>query len=143
VWHKEILWAMSQGIHVYGSASMGALRAAELAVFGMEGVGEIFAQYRDGVLEDDDEVAVIHGAAEHGFVAMSEAMVNIRATLAAAAGAGVVAPATAQALVDLAKRVFYPERGYPRLLQDAADRGLPAGELAALERWLPAGRINQ
>ena len=23
VWHKEILWAMAQGIHVFGSASMG------------------------------------------------------------------------------------------------------------------------
>ena len=31
VWHKEILWAMTEGIHVYGSASMGALRAVELA----------------------------------------------------------------------------------------------------------------
>ena len=30
VWHKEILWAMAQGIHVYGAASIGALRAAEL-----------------------------------------------------------------------------------------------------------------
>ena len=30
VWHKEILWAMAEGIHVFGSASMGALRAAEL-----------------------------------------------------------------------------------------------------------------
>src|SRR6185295_3890747 len=39
VWHKEILWAMSEGIHVFGSASMGALRAAELALFGMIGVG--------------------------------------------------------------------------------------------------------
>ena len=30
VWHKEILWAMAQGIYVYGSGSIGALRAAEL-----------------------------------------------------------------------------------------------------------------
>src|SRR5207237_10462224 len=30
VWHKEILWAMARGIHVFGAASMGALRAAEL-----------------------------------------------------------------------------------------------------------------
>ena len=37
VWHKEILWAMSQGTHVFGSASMGALRAAELDRFGMTG----------------------------------------------------------------------------------------------------------
>ncbi len=35
VWHKEILWAMAQGIPVYGAASIGALRAAELDVFGM------------------------------------------------------------------------------------------------------------
>ncbi len=46
VWHKEILWAMSQGIHVFGSASMGALRAAEIAAFGMTGVGEIFRGIR-------------------------------------------------------------------------------------------------
>ena len=78
VWHKEILWAMSRGIHVFGSASLGALRAAELAAFGMEGVGTIVELYRDGVLEDDDEVAIAHGPAESGFVAASEAMVNIR-----------------------------------------------------------------
>ncbi len=58
VWHKEILWAMSCGIHVFGAGSMGALRAAELYPFGMRGVGEIFASFRDGILEDDDEVAV-------------------------------------------------------------------------------------
>src|ERR1700687_1751155 len=89
VWHKEILWAMSQGIHVFGSASMGALRAAELAAFGMTGVGAIFEAYRDGLLEDDDEVAVAHGLAEDGYRPLSEAMVNIRATLAAAEAAGV------------------------------------------------------
>src|SRR5271156_3661014 len=60
VWHKEILWAMAQGIHVYGSASIGALRAAELHPFGMVGIGHIFEAFRDGLLEDDDEVAVLH-----------------------------------------------------------------------------------
>src|SRR5215470_18896878 len=63
VWHKEILWALTQGIHVFGSASMGALRAAELHPFGMQGVGSIFEAYRSGELEDDDEVAVLHGPA--------------------------------------------------------------------------------
>ena len=33
VWHKEILWALSNGIAVYGSASIGALRAAEMQAF--------------------------------------------------------------------------------------------------------------
>ena len=57
VWHKEILWAMAQGIHVYGGASIGALRAAELHPFGMVGIGRIFEAYCDGTLTDDDEVA--------------------------------------------------------------------------------------
>ena len=58
VWHKEILLAMSSGVHVFGAASMGALRAAELHSFGMVGFGEIFQWYRDGKIIADDEVAV-------------------------------------------------------------------------------------
>ena len=63
VWHKEILWAMKAGVHVFGSASMGALRASELTAFGMVGVGWIFEQFRDAALTDDDEVAVAHAPA--------------------------------------------------------------------------------
>lgn len=37
VWHKEILWVMARGVPVYGAASIGAQRAAELAPFGMRG----------------------------------------------------------------------------------------------------------
>ena len=43
VWHKEILYALGRGIPVLGAASMGALRAAECAAFGMKGIGSIFA----------------------------------------------------------------------------------------------------
>src|SRR5437867_11228242 len=85
VWHKEILWAMSHGIHVFGSASMGALRAAELESFGMEGVGSIFEAYRTGAWGDDDEVAVAQAPAELGCRALSDAMVDSRHTLALAA----------------------------------------------------------
>src|SRR5271157_5600425 len=80
VWHKEILWALSQGIHVFGAASMGALRAAELAPFGMKGIGSIYEAFHSGELEDDDEVAVAHGDESTGYRSTSEAMVNIRAT---------------------------------------------------------------
>ena len=47
-WHKEILFALSAGIEVFGAASMGALRAAECHHFGMQGVGRVFEQYRSG-----------------------------------------------------------------------------------------------
>jgi len=143
VWHKEILWAMAEGIHVFGSASMGALRAAELYPFGMQGVGRIFEAYRDHELEDDDEVAVIHGPPDTGYIALSEAMVNIRATLSAAAAAGVVDPATGEALVGIAKGLFYHDRSYRRVLEQAAAQALPADRLAALHEWLPTGRLDQ
>src|SRR5262249_25016326 len=88
VWHKEVLWALSQGIHVFGAASMGALRAAELSSFGMVGVGRVYEAFERGELEADDEVAIAHAAAEDGYRPLSEAMVNIRATLGAAARGG-------------------------------------------------------
>jgi hypothetical protein len=149
VWHKEILWAMANGIHVFGAASMGALRAAELHSFGMVGVGRIFdayrsstlEPYRDAPFEDDDEVAVIHGPPETGYVALSEAMVNIRATLAEAASAGVISAATRDVLVRVAKATFYQERSYEALLE-RAPAGVPPEEIAALRGWLPEGRVN-
>jgi len=151
VWHKEILWAIHQGVHVFGAASMGALRAAELAPFGMRGVGRIFEAYRDGVLahcgddafEDDDEVAVVHGPPETGYIAASEAMVNMRCTLADAETAGVIAAATRARLVAVAKALVLPERSYELLLERGRAAALPEDELAALRAWLPAGRVNQ
>ena len=84
VWHKEILFALEQGIVVLGAASMGALRAAELDRFGVQGVGEVYRLFSSGALEDDDEVAVMHQPREQGYSPLTCAMVNIRATLARA-----------------------------------------------------------
>ncbi|MGH6929134.1 MAG: TfuA-like protein [Dongiaceae bacterium] len=143
VWHKEILAAMADGIHVFGSASIGALRAAELAAFGMEGVGTIFESFRDGILQDDDEVAVVHGPAETGYVALSDAMVNIRATLERAMAAGVVSAAVASELASIAKRTHYKDRRYDRLLQLAQAAGLPPPDLSGLRAWLPGGKVDR
>lgn len=142
VWHKEILWAMAQGVRVYGSASMGALRAAELAAFGMEGAGKIFEAYRDGTLEDDDEVAIIHSSERGGYRPHSVAMVNIRATLKAAERARVIRRVTRRKLERIAKELFYQERSYATLWECAADQLCPA-ELEALRAWLPAGQVDQ
>src|SRR5262245_61957618 len=125
VWHKEILWAMSQGIHVFGSASMGALRAAELESFGMEGIGVVFTWYRHGTITDDDEVAIVHGTEDTGFLPLSEPMVNIRATLGVAERAGVVGPDSRRTLERVAKELFYPLRSYQLLLETAASEGVP------------------
>jgi len=81
VWHKEILYAISAGVEVVGAASMGALRAAELAAFGMVGIGRIFRLFRSGLWTDDDEVAVLHAGEELDHRPLSETMANVRFTL--------------------------------------------------------------
>ena len=141
--HKEILWAMSRGIHVFGSASIGALRAAELAAFGMEGVGTIFELYRDGALEDDDEVAIAHGPAEVRFLAGSEAMINIRQTLRKAEHVGIISTKLRTELERIGKELFYPDRNYQVILRCASESGLPEAELAQFRQWLPENRVNQ
>src|SRR5919109_729912 len=143
VWHKEILWAMSQGIHVFGSASMGALRAAELHVFGMRGVGRIFEAYRSGALEDDDEVAVVHGPAETGYIALSEPMVNIRATLDEAGRQEIVSPSTQAGLTERAKDLFYQDRSWQTLLAHGGLENRVQADLRRLRDWLPSGRVDR
>lgn len=149
VWHKEILFALAQGIEVAGAASMGALRAAELRAFGMRGIGRIFDAYVAGrfapfedPFEDDDEVAVVHAPIELGYAA-SDAMVDIRATLAAAADAGVIGADDAQAIAGIAKALFYKDRRYAAVLEAAAAGGIEATTLSALEAWLGRGRVAQ
>src|SRR2546422_6800112 len=101
---------MSQGVHVFGAASIGACRAAELHAFGMIGVGQIFELFLHGKLEDDDEVAVAHCPAEFGYRPTSVAMVNIRATLAAAVARAIIADPTRRKLVSHVKDLFSPTR---------------------------------
>jgi hypothetical protein len=143
VWHKEILWAMAQGIHVFGAASLGALRAAELDCFGMRGFGRVYEDFRDGVLQDDDEIAVLHGPAELGYPAVTEAMVNIRVTLAEAVRADVLTPVSAARMSTAAKALFYKERTYRAVFDAAARSGTAAAELARFEQWLPRGRVDR
>src|SRR5690606_35850578 len=109
MWHKEALWVLARGCALYGAASMGALRAAELAEHGMVGVGEIFNQFANGVLENDDEVAIVHEPAELDYRPRSEALCNSRATLAEAQAAGAIDADERSALVRLAQNLFYPD----------------------------------
>ena len=132
VWHKEILWAISQGASVFGAASMGALRAVELGPQGMIGLGKIFEAYKKSVLppyvdeifEDDDEVAVTHAPGELGYKALSEAMVNIRFTLAKAQQQQVIDLQSRNTLISIAKALFYPQRSFQLILDLARQEGM-------------------
>lgn len=115
VWQREILAALDSGLEVIGASSMGALRAAETAPFGMLGIGTIFAGYCNGSLDGDDEVALLHGDETHGWRPLSVPLVNIRATLDAARRDGLVDAQEQQRLIALAKAMPYAERVWSQL----------------------------
>lgn len=141
VWHKEILVALESGVVVCGAASMGALRAAELAPMGMIGVGQVFRWYHQGVLVDDDEVALIHAPAEHGYRAHSEAMVDIRSRVGAATEAGVLDDLLAEEVITTAKALNYRDRSLRRAATIVRQRAPAAATpLDRLEAWLAAER---
>ncbi|GLW34287.1 TfuA-like protein [Actinoplanes regularis] len=136
--HREILHYLDRGVVVAGSSSMGALRAAELWQYGMRGAGTVFELYRDGVVTDDDEVAVVHAPAEEDHRSMSEPLVNLRVALDRAARAGVLTTGEASRLLEIGRALPFRARGR-RALRRAATGG-PAGD--SFERfaaWDAAG----
>lgn len=110
VWHKEILFALSRGVRVFGAASMGALRAAECADFGMVGVGAVFEDYRSGRREDDSDVAQLHAPAELGYAPLTLPLVNVDATLEALVVNGEITPPEHAALARSARALFFKRR---------------------------------
>jgi hypothetical protein len=135
VWHHELLAAQAAGVQVFGGASMGALRAAELAHLGLVGVGRIFAGYRDGTLTGDDEVALLHAPAADGYRPLTVPLVDVRRAVAEARAAGLVSAAAAARTVRGAAALFYQDRSWGRVIEGAK---LPAATAAALRRFLPS-----
>jgi hypothetical protein len=119
IWHKEILFGLSQGVHILGAASMGALRAAECAAFGMIGVGEIYRDFASGLLEDDSDVAQAHAPPEMNFLPLSEPLVNVRATISRCLELSRITDAEHDQLQYAAKRIFFKDRTYRHLVSSA------------------------
>ena len=131
-WHKEILYAIDQGVRVFGAASMGALRAAECAPFGMVPVGVVAQRYISGDITDDADVAQIHGPPELGCLPLSEALVNCEATQKAAVGAGALSSADAARLKSSAKRIFFKDRTLKRIVEQAGFSGSQGNALVEI-----------
>lgn len=110
VWHKEILHALSEGCLVYGASSMGALRAAECHRFGMRPIGEIAQAFARGILNDDADVALLHGPEEIGYCPFTEPMVEVRATLAALYASDIVSSSEQETLLSAAQSLHFSQR---------------------------------
>lgn len=124
--HKEILWALDQGIPVLGAASMGALRAAELHRFGMTGIGLVYRWYRRWHGAPDDAVAVVHTPPELGAEALTVALIDLLMTIKRAGRQGAVTAGQAALLAQEARRRNFRDRDIAAI---AAAAGIDPGRL--------------
>lgn len=139
IWHKEILFGLSKGVHLFGAASMGALRAAECAMFGMVGIGEIYEAYARGEIEDDADVAQAHAPMEMGYLPLNEPLVNVRATIELGASRGLFTEEEHARLQTVAQEIFFKERTYRNLSRIAIADGARAAEVL---RHLRSNTVN-
>lgn len=119
--HKEILEAMKKGVIVVGGASMGALRASELDDFGMIGIGRVYDDYRKGVIESDDDVAVVINP--ESFEQLSEALISMNYTFKAAKDMDIINEKDLKILTKTAKAIYYPKRTYNKIINDSGLKG--------------------
>jgi hypothetical protein len=140
-WHKEVLYALSLGLPVAGGASMGALRAAECAAFGMTGIGTIYQRYATGEIVDDAEVAQLHAPEELNYLPLTEPMVNVAPTLALLKLQGAVNTATIRGLTEAARQIHYSERTYAEIIRRSA--GLDPEQAQLAGAWLQNNAIDQ
>ena len=113
VWHREILYRLKEGKVIFGAGSMGALRASELDVHGMIGVGEVYKLYKEGVIVDDDEVAVTF---DENFNQISFSLVSFRFMVKNAAEKALISKEEGDLLIKVAKSLYYPLRTFRNVL---------------------------
>ena len=116
VQHKEILFALSRGIKVLGSSSMGALRASECHHYGMVGIGEIFEQYKNGSRVADADVALLHGPAEVGFMPLTVALVDAELAARNLFESNVISNIEFSKLIDASSLLGFASRSWSKVV---------------------------
>ena len=111
----EIRDAIDRGVIVYGAASMGALRAAEIPR--VIGVGRIFEMYRTGVIERDDEVALMFDP--DTFEPLTVPLVSFRYAVDRLVRSATLSRDAGNALVEACARLHYTQRTYTQIFQNS------------------------
>jgi hypothetical protein len=100
---------------MYGAASMGALRGVECKPFGMRCLGIIARWYEAGVVDGDDEVAVLVDPSTQRPITVPS--VNVRFLAWRAARVGILSSKQAAELVSRARHLFYQDRDWAEVLR--------------------------
>lgn len=118
VGHKEILKAIESGIEVLGASSMGALRASELDTLGMTGIGYCYEQYAKGIIDSDDDVAVMLDS--ESLEPLSVPLISMRYVFTKAADENIITAEEKEELLHITKKTYYPQRNYAKTLNESS-----------------------
>lgn len=130
---REIVYALRRGVQILGSSSMGALRAAEVP--GIQGVGHVYEMYKRGVIDSDDEVALIFDP--DGFVPLTVPLVNVRYAVERLLSSGTITAPIGNRILAAAQKLHYTDRTYKLILRQAglADKVDAEGLLNLLQSF--------
>lgn len=103
---REIKDYLERGGVVYGSSSMGALRAVELESFGMKGYGRIFESFKNGEAYSDADVALAFTKNEYKQI--SEPLIHFRFFSKSLIANDIVGEEVARLIESTAEGIYYP-----------------------------------
>ncbi|MBP3791768.1 MAG: TfuA-related McrA-glycine thioamidation protein [Methanobrevibacter sp.] len=118
VGHREIINVMKKGVKVFGASSMGALRASELDILGMTGVGYCYNQYASGAVDSDDDVAVMLDS--ETLEALSVPLISMNYVFTNAVSENIITEDEKDELIQITKSTFYPKRNYAQTLGESS-----------------------
>lgn len=108
-------YAALRHARMFGTASMGALRAAECAPYGFTPLGAIAGWYTHDAIDGDDEVAVLTHPDTHE--ALTVPLVNVRYVAWLAYRAGIINADERSAFIRSAREIFYMDRGWDDVIE--------------------------
>lgn len=112
--HRDVLRLLDREIQVWGIASMGALRAAEMHRFGMRPFGQVAQGYVDDPRKPDDEVVLMH-APEEPYFPVSEPMVHLDCFLKQCVGLSRIKSSSAEEAGKRLRSMWFGYRDWDQL----------------------------
>lgn len=130
---KEIRSALQLGWKVYGTSSMGALRAIECKTLGMIGFGKVYRYMSLFKIADDDEVAQSISPIDHQ--PLSIAMVDIRFFLKNLLLKKLIHYEDYVGLIKHFKSIYYPHRNL-NIIREYLTQGKKISSIQEVESML-------
>jgi len=135
---REMMEVLKSNLKIYGSSSMGALRASELDRYGMIGIGQIYKWYKDGTLNSDDEVALSFDSEE--FIPISEPLINIRETIKKALQENIITKKESEIIFESAKSLYFPDRRWNKIIEISENK--IGKDLSKFSKFIQNNRVD-